>query len=249
MKRILLFAALCIIMAVGSTARERIYNVGAFDRLSILGDINVVYSSNPDSLGIARYDSDIDFNDAIEITNNKGKLSIKEVRNHNLGKIPTIYIYSSFLTDIRNEGNATVEATHDVTIPTLSANLVGNGKIICNDINVTEMNASITTGNGTIVLRGNCNKANYKIAGAGVIQADELETPLVKCSVLGTGTIGCWANEQLDVRGVGTTKIYYRGNPTVKKVGGAKIYQIVDSPYNDNSNKDSLDDEPTIVSE
>lgn len=235
MKKLILLAA-AIAMAVSPlAAREFLYHVGPFDRLQQLGDINVVYRSVPDSAGMARYDSERDFSDAIEITNSKGRLSIKEMSGHELGDVPTIYVYSDYLSQIRNEGNSTVEAFLSASTPTLSVKLIGNGRVICEGVNAPEVSASITTGNGNLVLRGKCDLAKFNLTGAGVIQADQLDAQEVKCTVLGTGSIGCWAEKILDVRGVGTTKIYYRGNPTVKKVGGAQLSQITESPEADDA--------------
>ena len=216
-------------------AREFLYKVGPFDRLQQLGDINVVYRSVPDSTGMARYVSETDFSDAIEITNSKGHLSIKEVAEHGLGEVPTIYVYSDYLSQVRNEGNSTVEAFLSASTPTFSARLIGNGRIICEGINAPEVSAAINTGNGNLVLRGKCDVAKFSLTGSGVIQADELDAQEVKCIVLGTGSIGCRADRTLDVRGVGTTKIYYRGNPTVKKVGGAQLSKIEECPDSDST--------------
>lgn len=211
-------------------AGEMTYEVGPFDKLSLMGDINIVYRSVPDSVGYAVYHSDSDFSDAIQISNSKGKLSVKEAPDHGLGQVPTIYVYSDYLSQIRNEGNATVVAELSASTPTLSVRLVGNGRIVCENVKSPDVKASISTGNGDIILRGKCRRASFDLAGTGVIQADGLEAKTVKCSVLGTGSIGCFPVENLDVRGIGTTKIYYRGEPKVKKVGGARLYPIFREP-------------------
>lgn len=219
-----------IAVAVGfGQARETVYRVGPFDRISQLGNINIVYRAVEDSIGLAVYRSDRDYSDAIEISNTKGKLNVREVKQHSPEEMPVLYVYSDYITQITNEGNATIEADMSITTPTLSLNLVGNGSIICHGVSATEVTASLNTGNGTIVIEGRCEDADFKFTGTGVIQADELRAESVKCYTLGTGSIGCWAVKNLDVRGVGTTKIYYKGNPTVKKVGGANLSPIVDA--------------------
>ncbi len=221
-----LMIMLLALTALTVVADEVTYEVGPFDKISLMGDINIVYRSVSDSVGVAVYHSDSDFSDALEISNNKGKLTIKETPDHGLGQVPTIYVYSDYLSQIRNEGNATVVAELTAATPTLSVRLVGNGRIVCENVNAPDVKASISTGNGDIILRGKCRQASFDLAGTGVIQADSLETATVKCSVIGTGSIGCWPVENLDVRGIGTTKIYYRGEPKVKKVGGARLCPI-----------------------
>jgi hypothetical protein len=230
-------AILMALVAIAAQGREITYEVGPFDKLSQMGDVNVVYRSVPDSVGIVRYESDTDFSDALEISNNKGKLTIKELSGHGLGQVPTIHVYSDYISQVRSEGNSTVIAELSASTPTLSVRLVGNGRIVCENVSSPEVKASISTGNGDIVLRGKCTQASFDLAGTGVIQADGLEAQSVKCTVLGTGSIGCWAVDNLDVRGIGTTKIYYRGEPKVKKVGGARLSPIYEEPQSGASDR------------
>lgn len=251
MKNLLSILLTALFVTAGAQARVTVYNVGQFDRLSQSGNINIIYRSVPDSTGLAVYDSDIDFSDAIEITNTKGKLAIKEVPGHELGEVPPLRVYSDYLSQIKSEGNAVVEAYISTGTPTLSLSLVGNGRIICDGINSTDVNAAIITGNGTIVARGKCNAANFKLTGTGLIQADGLESQSVHCTTIGTGSIGCWPIKNLDVRGVGTTKVYYRGEPKIKKVGGAKIMPMTtldNQEDSDESEEVTDDDTPTEVS-
>lgn len=223
MKRILWLAATLWVAASALASTGYVYDVGPFDKVSQLGNINVVYRNVPDSIGLACYYSDTDFSGAIEINNTKGKLNIREVKSHDLGDVPTIYVYAPYLTAITNEGDAVIEAELSVTTPTLSVNMIGNGKIVCEGITSPEVSAALTTGHGTIVLRGECEEASFKLTGTGLIQADGLRAEEVKCTAVGTGSIGCWAVNRLDVRGMGSTKIYYVGNPEIKKFGGASI--------------------------
>ena len=203
------------------------YEVGPFDQISVRGEIPVVYTANPDSVGYARFESATDLTSALEISNNNGKLQIKEIlSDEHDTPLPTVYVYSDYIVNVENEGSCTLEATLPITSPVFGAKLVGNGKIICHNVHATKVNASITTGNGTIVLEGQCVEADFKLTGAGVIQADGLVADEVNCRVLGTGSIGCNAVELIDVRGAGTTKIYYTGNPRINKAGGAKLIQM-----------------------
>lgn len=236
-----IFAA--IICTGYSHAKVVTYDAGPFDHLSVMGDVNISYACHPDSSGMVTYTSDTDFSDALEISNNKGKLTIKVIPGHDLGELPEIRVYSDYLSQIRNEGKGSLSAELSTQTPTFSARLIGNGKIVVEGIRSPEVKASISTGNGSIVLRGNCRQANFDLAGTGVIQADGLEAESVRCSALGTGSIGCWATRTLDVRGIGTTKIYYRGEPKVKKVGGANISPIYEEE-GDSIHDSAPDDEP-----
>lgn len=226
-KNILTVFLLCLICALSSSSRGMVYEVGPFDKLSQQGNINIVYRSVPDSLGMACYFSDTDYSGAFDVRMNNGKLSIKETKGHGFEELPTLYVYSDYLSEIKSEGLGVIEADLTATTPVMSVNLVGNGKIICEGLNSSKVSASITTGHGTIVLRGECGTAELKLTGTGLIQADELKADYVKCQCLGTGAIGCWPVEGLEARGIGSTKIYYKGSPSIKKIGGATLIQLV----------------------
>ena len=111
-------------------------------------------------------------------------------------------------------------------MPTFYAKLIGNGKIVANEVKANEVEANFVTGNGEIIIGGSCKLAKYKMVGAGTIQADEMKADAVQCKVMGAGNIGCWPVDKLDVRGIGSTKIYYKGSPEVKKVGGGKLFPL-----------------------
>ena len=70
----------------------------------------------------------------------------------------------------------------------------------------------------------------------------------MKCNVLGTGSIGCAPEESLDVRGIGTTKVYYSGSPAIKKVGGARLAQMETGPAARPAEEED-EDAPTEVGE
>lgn len=242
--------ALCCVAAalVPAAAREFIYNVGPFDQLQQRGDIDVVYRCNPDSTGIAVYASEADYSAALHISNNNGRLMIKELPDHGLGRVPTLYVYSDFLQQVKSEGNATLDIHLEAATPVLGVSLTGNGRVICDSIAAPKVTASITTGNGTIVLRGHCTEARFNLTGSGLIQADGLQARTVRCNVLGTGSIGCAPEESLDVRGIGTTKIYYSGSPAIKKVGGARLAQMKPAPAARPAEEED-EDAPTEVGE
>lgn len=222
-----IFAFLLGVLAILSVnSKETIYDVGLFDKVSVLGDLNIVYCSNPDSTGMAVYRSEKDFSDVLEVTNDKGKLSLREKVGHTMGNVPTIHIYSDYLTQIRYEGNSVLTANLATATPVFSVNLTGNGNVICNDVNANEVSASLTTGNGKIILYGKCSEAKFSLTGTGSIQADKLKAASVKCTALGTGSIGCHPLTMLDVRGLGSTKIYFSGAPIIKKVGTATLVRL-----------------------
>lgn len=59
--------------------------------------------------------------------------------------------------------------------------------------------------------------------------------------MVGSGAIGCWPTESISVKGLGSTKVYYRGDPVVKKGPGLKLFRI---GGNKGSSSTYEDDEP-----
>lgn len=210
--------------------------VGAFDRLTLYDNAAVVYRSVPDSTGFIAYEGVEDFADAFLFENADGNLKI-QVSTEDVGKpgLPVIRVYSDFLTSVENSSDSVVRIEASTPVPKFSAKLIGNGTILANGINATDVRATIVTGNGTISIEGVTRNAQLKMIGTGIIQADRLKADNVKCSVVGNGQIGCWAIEKLDVRGLGSSKIYYKGKPSVKKVGGGKIFPLESSSAEENT--------------
>lgn len=217
----------CLMTLTGMEAKTFTVNVGQFQKLKVNGNLEVVYRNLPDSTGFARYDSSV--NEEIFTFSTKGDGQLKiEPSEAFWGKdnLPVVYVYSDFLTNLESYSEKKVEVESLSPSATFSVNLVGNGIVNVENVKSNQVSAAITTGNGTIFISGSCQNANFRMVGAGMISADRLKADNVKCRILGTGTIGCWPIEKLNVSGLGSTKIYYKGNPFIKKTGGGKLYEL-----------------------
>lgn len=224
---------------------EYITYCGPFDRLEVLDNVNVIYACNPDSAGYMRYTGEKRFADAFIVNNNKGKLKIQvNTEDVNDPALPDIYIYSNFLTSVSNSSLRKVEVLSIAPCPELSIKQIGNGTIGVDGVKCDKLSATIATGNGSIIVTGSTDAAAFKMVGTGTIQADLLRANTVKCRVVGSGTIGCWPLESLDVKGLGSTKVYYRGEPVVSKGPGLKVMQLDQMPadYNSVSTRENSSD-------
>lgn len=224
----LLVAMIGAFGALGLHADNYSVKVGSFSKLSVIDNVNVVYRSNPDSVGYAWFSGDSRFADAFIFSNKSGTLKIQvntdDVNNPGL---PTVYLSSEFLVEVKNSSAREVLVESLQSSVDFKATLVGNGKIVVNDIKADKVEGTLTTGNGTISLHGQCETAVFKMIGTGIIQADGLRARNIDCQILGGGNIGCWPLDALKVKGIGSTKIYYKGNPqSVKKSGGGKLFQL-----------------------
>ena len=225
---ILLASALAALCTANLHADDYSVKVGSFSKLSVTDNVNVVYRVNPDSVGYVWFSGDPQFADAFIFTNKGGSLRIQvntdDVNNPGL---PTVFLSSEFLVEVKNS------SIKELRVESLSpgidfkATQIGNGKVVVNGIKAGKVDGTLNTGNGTVVLTGQCETARLKLVGTGLIQADGLKAQEVKCQILGSGNIGCWPVEALNAMGIGSTKIYYKGDPkTVKKSGGGKLFRL-----------------------
>lgn len=220
-------------------------DVGQFDRVKVCDNVNVVYRCLPDSSGFMQYRGDIQFADAFIITSKNGTLKI-QVSTEDIGHpdLPVLYIYSDFLTSVENASNFSFTIEDPAPCAEFKATQVGNGTLTVENLKTNKVTASIATGNGTVNLSGKCQNAVLKMVGTGMISADRLEADNVQCKILGSGSIGCDPLVKLSVRGLGSTKIYYKGDPKISKSGGGKLYPLpegrpVDTIIDDESDPQS----------
>lgn len=217
MKRLALYSALllaCIYACAEAPTRYEL-NVKEFNELKVIEGINVNYVCNPDSAGKAVFTTTADLASILMFSNNNGKLEMQIATDGiNYRNIPTVTVYSKFLTRIENSGDSTVKAISIAPCPRFKARLIGNGRLVVRDINATTIEADIRTGNGTLIIGGKCESAKFNTTGSGVIQADEVEAGDVKCTLAGTGSIGCWPSGKLTIIGAASGKVHYRGTPS-----------------------------------
>lgn len=231
MKRFTLFTLLTLIAAIAfpSMATTKTYrlDVGRFDKVKINDNVNVVYKTVNDSIGMAVFTGTEDFADAFIFSNNKGKLTI-QVNSDDVNNpaLPTLYIYSDYITSVESSSDLKVTVHHSIPVPAFSAKMIGNGTIVATGVNATKVEAGVATGKGVVNISGKAQKATFKMVGTGKVEALGLESTQVNCVILGTGDIYCWPTKELQSKGIGSTKIYYKGNPEIKKKGGAHILPI-----------------------
>ena len=230
MRRFPLLTILAIIgLAIPAVAATKTYrlDVGRFDKLKITDNVNVIYTTQKDSIGMAVFTGEEEFADAFIFTNKKGTLLIQvNTDDVNNPALPTLYVYSDYLTSVENSSDFKVTVHHSIPVPAFSVKQIGNGEIEAKGINATSVDAQLATGKGVITVSGICTKATCKMLGTGKIDAAGLEAISVQCNILGTGSIYCWPTEELKTKGIGSTEIYYKGNPEIKKTGGGHLYPL-----------------------
>lgn len=228
MNRLLFLITALLLMVSGASAaqKERKFTFATpqFSELRVQDNVNVIYKISNDSIAHISYTADEDFADAFIFTNSGGSLKV-QVTTEDVGKtdLPTLYISSNKLDKVANysDYNVTIEQTG--TVDRFEASLIGNGMINVNLIKANKVDARTTAGRGQIILQGECKTANFRVTGSGTINATGLAIDCLNCKILGAGAIYCPKLQTLDVKGLGSTKIYYPGNPKIKHSGGGKL--------------------------
>lgn len=220
-------------ISTGANAAEKVrkyeINLGQFNKLSVDDNVNVVYRCVADSTGMAVYSGASRFEDAFIFTNNNGHLRV-QVNTDDVDDpaLPVIYLYSDYLTNVKNGSDKTVTIENPAPTPKFDVMQIGNGSVAVENLVATNVVAKLNTGMGTISVSGKCETAKLVMVGTGIVQADRLQADVCNCKILGGGTIGCWPEKQLNVFGIGSTRIYYKGKPKISKKGGGRVLPIAE---------------------
>lgn len=210
-------------LAVSAQKRYTV-DVHDFTVLCVDNSINVDYHCNADSAGTAIIDFTDNPDNFYFSNNGKGKLTVQTSADFVTGTpLPKVIVYSTTLTKVTNSGDSLVKVFDVPPTEEFTARLIGNGRLVAHGIEASKVNASIDSGNGQLVVSGECTNANLRNVGTGVIQADGLNATNVKASILGTGDIGCAPVETLTIMGVGSGTVYYRKTPAKIKTRGVGL--------------------------
>ncbi|MDE7349752.1 MAG: DUF2807 domain-containing protein [Muribaculaceae bacterium] len=224
--RILMILA-ALIGGLQLSAKQFTLPVGQFSKISVDDNVNVVYVGDDGSPSRVAYEGDQKYARAFIITQKGNKLRIQvETLFVDDPELPTLYLYSDFLENASLSSESTLTLKSVAPGSKLDLSVMGNGSLVAENIRATKVGASIKSGNGSITVSGHCQTASFTMLGNGTIQADRLEAVTVDCKMLGQGSIGCWPSEELKVRGIGNTKIYYKGSPKINKKGGGKLFPL-----------------------
>lgn len=206
--------------------------VGNFSELSLVDGLNVIYSCSEDSAGVAVFDAAKNVADKLIFDTSKpGRLSIEKQfheDNELVRNLPTIRVYSKFLSLAKNSGDSTLYVQSATPTQQFKAVVIGNGRIVVHDIKCDKFDGAIKTGNGQLVVSGKCDNATLSNTGVGSIQADALECRQASCRFFGTGSTGVWVTGTLIIKGMFPGNLYYKGNPEkIKNYSmGVKIHKL-----------------------
>ena len=227
----LLFAIMAIFAAVVATAQTQNYviDVKDFNELKVTDGVNVIWKCDADSAGLVSFTTTPEMVPLILLENKKNQLKIElQDVEHILKHIPTLTVYSNFVKSMSNNADSTVYLVDPEPTAEINLRVVGNGRIVANSLKATTVDAKVDTGSGRIVLGGITQLLKLRNAGAGTIEAANLQADEGAFTVLGTGSIDCWVTDKLSVKGLGSGKVYLKGDAEVKNrtLGTVKVVNV-----------------------
>lgn len=231
-------------------------NLKLITLISLLGLINVSLGAKTYEIGISDF-TDLTVRDGISVsyTNSNGNQKARIIGDDdNVSKIsvesrgdklvvsltdaglsssfiPRVEVTSTMLFKVQNNGDSTVTVRNTPKVPKFSGRLEGNGALIIEDLDATEVTIKKFTGKGDIKVTGVCETASIGNTGAGAVDCAGLKAVDAKCNVLGTGSIYVNASGILSVTGVNGT-VFFTGYPTEMKSRalGVKLRPIEQQP-------------------
>lgn len=194
-------------------------NVRDFTELQVVDYLNVVHKCNSDSAGLAVFTCADNIVPAILFTNKNNKLKIEWNMDSDIpvSCAPLITVYSNYIQSVENCGEGLIEVISPAPGALFKARVIGNGSIVATDIHATQTEGNLDTGKGEITLQGLTRVAKLKNIGKGNINAENLSSEQCTVTILGTGPVECNVSGELNVKGMGSGKVYVRGNPVIKK--------------------------------
>lgn len=217
-------AAISAVSAQSAIQRYEL-DVNDFNTLIVENSIRIDLKCSPDSAGKAVFYATPPQSDEIFFSNNnKGRLTLSRDPSAGNDHPPFITLYSSGIKKIVNSGDSLVRIDSIETTEKFQAILIGNGRLVVHDVKAPEVDASIRSGHGQLIIDGSCTKATLSLVGTGIIQADHLDCVNCKTSVVGTGTIGVNPSESITITGMGSGNVWYRTVPPTIKSRGVGLH-------------------------
>lgn len=234
MKRLLTFILICCALA-GAKAQSRWHElkVGPFSSLTVVNDMDVTCRCVPDSAGYVRFYCPEENADAVMVEGGASKLKVMISPDfiERTERVPEVMVYTDSLNYAESSSTGRVRIERLPRVGNLKVVLMDNGSIELPGINIGKLHAAIATGRGTIAVSGRADKALYRLVGTGCIDARDVAADEVTCRVLGGGDIYCQPVKQLVLKGLGTTRVHYKGTPgKIKKSGLGKLMPMDRDP-------------------
>lgn len=230
----LIFALLIGVLGIVANAeqsevRQYSLDVKNFASLQVVDGVNVVYQCSNDSAGYATFETTNDKVSMILFSNDNGTLKIQlQTDGQVVTDLPTITVRSNYLSKVENSGDSTITVISPAPSAEIKLRVIGNGTIVAKGLHATTVEGKIDTGKGRLSLQGVTQWAKFRTVGSGCIEAGDLKADKGNFLMGGTGSVDCYITGELNIKGLGSGKIYYKGTPTIKNrtLGTVKVIPV-----------------------
>lgn len=237
-----LAGALAFTMTLAAEKTTQRLEVGDFNELIVVDGVKVNHVCNADSAGFAVFTCEPQTASEITFNNNSGKLTIQTTaEGESYADVPTVTVYSTTLQKAENSGDSLLCVNIGTPTKSLKINQMGNGTIKVSGIDVESLEASFTTGKGTMEIAGRADKAKIRNVGTGTIDAQELLVADMNCFIFGTGDIKIGTTDKVKIYGAGNGKVIYDESPVkiTNRSIGVKALSLADLVKKENEKKRS----------
>ena len=198
------------------------FNVNEIKELRISILCNIEYSTTfSDTITLEIQPNLMDY---VTVEESGGVLTIRSTRNINWGSgthTPVLMIGSSLLTKVVLAGAGTFTAHDTITVDTFNIDFAGAGSGKA-DFDVNNLIVNLA-GAADLAITGITNGADFTLAGAGRIDALDLQTRVANINLAGAGTVRVSCSDSLTVSAAGVGTVEYRGSPSVDITRGGLV--------------------------
>jgi len=207
----------------GSGSMEKFtFDFGQVNEIRVEMFCNVIYQSG--SSNEVTFEIQPNLMDYIRVEESGGVLSVRSTRGFNLtntSQTPVLTVSSPSLSSVTHAGAGRFTTTDTITGDSFALNITGaaDGKA---ELDIQNLSVNLA-GAGNFELSGIADTADVRMAGAGRLDALDLQTRTASINLAGVGTvrIGCSDELRINAGGVGTVE--YRGSPSVDMTRGGLV--------------------------
>ncbi|MFN3620039.1 GIN domain-containing protein [Sphingorhabdus sp.] len=218
-------------LAVGSplSAEERKMLVASFDKVEVIGDINVEIMTG--KAPSARVSGDKRVLDALKLERVGMTLRVRlqGALNNAKGAVITrpvlVQLTTQAVKDMTVAGNGSVKISNVEQPDAVRMLVAGNGSILAENVTADKFSANIN-GNGRIAVNnGRVRTGKVTLDGAGQFEAPNLKMRTIRLEHSGNGMSNVQALEEADIFNSGTGNITVGGSGScfIKQAGSAAI--------------------------
>jgi len=197
------------------------FEVGEIRKISVEMYCDIIYYSAPsDTVSLEIHPNLMEY---ISVEERNGILTVKTTRQNISwsGHAPVLTVSTPALAEVSLMGAGTFKANDMIKADSLMLQLGGAG-VGSADVNVSDLHI-LLAGAGEFELSGSADTARFNLAGAGRVEALDLQTRSADVNIAGVGSIRLSCSEKLSITAGGVGTVEYRGSPSLDLTRGGLV--------------------------